>query len=110
MICTEGQPPTGFYIIVRGDCTMLSGGEEIAELQRSDFFGEMTLLSADQKKEFVSVRCESQSTILRLDPYCFLHVLALVKDLRQVLGAAAASRAAEIEVVPEPYEVSSIPG
>ena len=97
MICTEGQPPTGFYIMVRGECTMLSGKEEIAKLKRGEFFGEMALIGAKGKVEIASVRCESQSTVIRLDPYCFLHVLALLEDLRRIVEASAASRAVAIE-------------
>ena len=43
-ILRQGFSGTGFYVILDGEVTVKRDGQEVARLQKGDFFGEMSIL------------------------------------------------------------------
>ncbi len=48
-IVVQGQPGDELFIVVDGDVRVLAGGDEVARLREGDFFGEMSLLTGEER-------------------------------------------------------------
>ncbi len=86
IIVREGDPGEAYYILVEGRARVYktsSGGEEMPlnVLRAGDEFGEMALL--EEGKRTASVRCSSETVLLRLDRQDFHRLLAEEPELRR---------------------------
>ena len=93
----QGEFGDSFYVIARGAVEVvrdIDTDEEriIAYLDDGDFFGEMSLLSADLRN--ASIRSRGSTTLLRLERRAFNQLLATNPEAKGVVQRAAAERAA----------------
>ncbi|HZT93503.1 MAG TPA: MFS transporter [Gaiellaceae bacterium] len=63
-IIEESQIGDRFYILVRGRVTVTHGGQEIGELDRGDFFGEIALLRDIPRTSTVTARDDVETYVL----------------------------------------------
>lgn len=105
-IFRQGDPPTNFYVIERGEVEVIraetadSDGEVLAVLGAESFFGEMALLNNEPRN--ASVRARTPVDVLVLGRNVFSQVSGALAPLRQVLGQTLARRAAELRKAREP--------
>jgi ATP-binding cassette subfamily B protein len=95
VIVQEGDPGDKFYLIVRGKLEVYKDTEHgtrerLAVLSDGDFFGEIALLSNQQRN--ASVGTLTPSVLLSLSRKAFLEILADAPELRAKLEYAMAER------------------
>lgn len=93
----QGEFGDSFYVIARGAVEVVrdmgtNDEEIIAYLDDGDFFGEMSLLSAELRN--ASIRSRGITTLLRLERRAFNQLLATNPEAKAVVNKAAAERAA----------------
>ena len=95
-IFRQGDPPTNFYVIERGEVEVIRqrGAKEelLAVLGPESFFGEMALLNHEPRN--ASVRARTAVDVLVMGRNVFDQVSGALAPLKQALGQALARRSA----------------
>lgn len=98
-IFRQGDPPTSFYVIERGEVEVIRNsapeaeGELLAVLGPDSFFGEMALLNNEPRN--ASVRARTPVDVLVMGRHVFTQVSGALAPLRAALGQTLARRMAE---------------
>jgi CRP-like cAMP-binding protein len=72
-IVLQGQVGSGLYVILEGEARVVKGTEEIARLEPTDFFGELSVI--DQRPRNASVQAVQRTTCLALASWDLLDLL-----------------------------------
>jgi HEAT repeat protein len=80
VIFTEGDPPTGLYVVVSGIINIIRDKKTIAELHRNDFFGELSLL--DEAPRLATAKSKEDGVLLFLSKETFDDI---INDLPEIL-------------------------
>lgn len=81
-VFSEGDPPTGLFIVVSGKVDIVKQGKTITFFQKHDFFGELALI--DNSNRSTSAFAKTDSILLFLERNTFE---SLTDDLPEVLKA-----------------------
>jgi HEAT repeat protein len=82
IIFSEGDAPTGLYIVVSGQVDIVKNGKVIAELKENSFFGELALI--DNSTRTATAVAKTEGVLLFLEKEIFDRI---ADDLPEVLRA-----------------------
>ncbi len=99
-IVKEGNPGASLFIIISGLCEVLitdknNDLEQVATLERGDFFGEMSLLTGEPRK--ASVRVLEDATAVKLEKATFSAILMANPSICDQIGEIVAKRRQKLD-------------
>jgi MFS family permease len=83
VIIREGEPGERFYLVDRGEVSVLKDGAEVARLGPGDYFGEISLLK--QVPTTATVVAQTDVAVLALDPDIFVEAITGSARARRVV-------------------------
>ena len=92
-VVVQGQVGTGLYVIVEGSVRVVRGSDELAQLGRNDFFGELSVI--DQMPRSASVQAIEPTRCLALASWDLLDLLESDPKLALNMIRALAARIRE---------------
>lgn len=95
VLAREGDVGREFYVIVDGSATVQHAGDEIATLQRGDFFGEMALI--DGRARSATVIAASPMRLFVFDPREFFSLLDEFPPISRKILSTIAGRIRETQ-------------
>ncbi len=99
VIVREGEKTSELYIIDKGEVLVevMKGGDAVpvATLRAGTFFGEMSLMTGEERK--ATVRAATQCTLLVVDHDAFHHTIAASPEIVERMSEVLAKRQEELE-------------
>ena len=95
IIVRTGDAGSSLYIILDGACEVLlerdgQAAKKMAEINKGDFFGEMSLLTGETRS--ATVKSLEYATVIRVDKTLFSEIIASNPDVPEQIGAIMAQR------------------
>jgi CRP-like cAMP-binding protein len=105
VIIHEGAKGREFFVILEGEATVSRGGEEVAFLQRGDFFGELALFDPAPRNATVTATTKLRLAILTRPEF---HDVLAEETIRDSILTGMARRLHELDsqLGPKPGGVS----
>ena len=108
IIVRTGDAGSSLYIILDGACEVLlerdgQAAKKMAEFNKGDFFGEMSLLTGETRS--ATVKALEYATVIRVDKTLFSEIIASNPDIPEQIGAIMAQRQQDLST-----EASKIQG
>jgi CRP-like cAMP-binding protein len=92
----EGERGNEFLVILEGTVDIHHGDRVVATLEPGDFLGEIALIDGRARRSATAV-ATSAVVIAWFDRHAFSELLAESPEFANVIGAAVAARAADLE-------------
>ena len=108
IIVRTGDAGSSLYIILDGACEVLlerdgQAAKKMAEINKGDFFGEMSLLTGETRS--ATVKALEYATVIRVDKTLFSEIIASNPDIPEQIGVIMAQRQQDLST-----EASKIQG
>lgn len=89
-IVTQGELDKTFYLIIRGQASVIKDGDEVVKLEQGDFFGEIALIANTPRT--ASVKMLTESLLLYIEGKRFWQLLSKNLDLAMYIESVGRQR------------------